>query len=75
MKSIQYKLIKLLLLTSTLPLVCVAVITGIFISRIAVNEAGMQIGTNLRLALAGYRARKNTLSSSPVTRTAGHPLL
>ncbi|MFA6385013.1 MAG: cache domain-containing protein, partial [Candidatus Omnitrophota bacterium] len=61
MKSLQYKLVNLLLLTSTLPLVIVGVITVLFLSRIAVYEARQRISNNLSLAQGVYDSAKDNL--------------
>jgi two-component system, NtrC family, sensor kinase len=54
MRSLQYKLVNLLLLTSTLPLVIVGVITAVFLSHMAVYESGQRIASNLSMAQSVY---------------------
>jgi signal transduction histidine kinase len=61
MKSLQYKLVNLLLLTSTLPLVIVGTITVVFLSRIAVYEARHRITNNLALAMSVYESARQNL--------------
>jgi hypothetical protein len=61
MKGLQYKLVNLLLLTSTLPLVIVGIITVLFLSRIAVYEARQRISNNLSLAQNVYDGAKDHL--------------
>ena len=61
MRGLQHKLVSLLLLTSTLPLVVVGTITVLFLSRIAVYEARQRISNNLLLAQNVYDGVKDNL--------------
>jgi two-component system, NtrC family, sensor kinase len=61
MRSLQYKLVNLLLLTSTLPLVIVGTITLLFLGRIAVSEARQRITNNLSTAQNIYEGAKANL--------------
>ena len=55
MGKLQYKAIRTLLLTSTLPIALVSIITIIFIGRIAVQGAHEKLANNLNIAQFIYR--------------------
>ena len=61
MKKLQYKLIQTLLLTSTLPLIILAVITVISLENIAINEARGRIVNNLNIVHSVYNNVKEYL--------------
>jgi two-component system NtrC family sensor kinase len=61
MKKLQFKLTLMLLMTSTLPLLLLAVITIFFLGRLAVNESLQRINNNLKIASGVYSGVSNQL--------------
>ena len=61
MKKLQYKLIQTLLLTSTFPLIILAVITVISLENISINEAHERIINNLNIVQSVYNNIKEDL--------------
>lgn len=55
MGKLKYKLVRILLLISTLPLIIVASITIIFIQSIAISDAEQKLNNNLNIAQSIYQ--------------------
>jgi len=55
MGKLQYKLVRIILLTSALPLLVVAAITVIFIQSIAISDAEQKLNNNLNIAQSIYQ--------------------